>query len=87
MSWISQVELGRELVNNQISAEQFSEDIIKGRRKLSEEEPNKAINWCAGELFILADCYNSDSDRTEGELSEAELRAEVKALLEQFNLL
>ncbi len=88
MSRVKLVELGRDFLSNRISAEQFCEDIVIERRKLwGVREPDKAVDRCGGELFISADCYNPDSDRDDYELDEAELRAEVKALLEQFNLL
>ncbi|WP_345829291.1 colicin immunity domain-containing protein [Erwinia sp. HDF1-3R] len=88
MSRIKLVELGRDFLSNRISAEQFCEDIVIERDRLwGVREPDKAVDRCGGELFILADCYNPDSDRDDYELDEAELRAEVKALLEQFNLL
>ncbi|WP_345829288.1 colicin immunity domain-containing protein [Erwinia sp. HDF1-3R] len=88
MSTIKLVELGRDFLSNRISAEQFCEDIVIERDRLwGVREPDKAVDRCGEELFMAADCYDPEPDRSKGELNEAELRAEVKALLEQFNLL
>jgi len=90
MSRIKLVELGRDFLSNRISAEQFCEDIVIERRKLwGVREPDKAVDRCGEELFMAADCYDPEPDRSRYscEMNEAELRAEVKALLEQFNLL
>ncbi|CAI1679276.1 colicin immunity domain-containing protein [Serratia plymuthica] len=88
MSRMKLVELGKSFIDKKISAEKFAEDIVIERRKLyGIEEPNKSIDKCGGELFILADCYNPEPDRDDYELDEAGLRKEVKAILEKFNLL
>lgn len=81
------IELARDFLKNKISAEDFSEMIVLERRKLyNVEEPDKMINSCAGELFIVADCYNPDADRASSELDEAELRVEVEKLLREHHL-
>ncbi|WP_174333166.1 colicin immunity domain-containing protein [Serratia fonticola] len=88
MSRMKLIELGRDFLNKKISAEKFVVDIVVERRRLyGVEEPNKAVNQCSGELFIIADCYNPESDRDDYELDEAGLRKEVKATLEKFKLL
>ncbi|MEQ5055900.1 colicin immunity domain-containing protein [Klebsiella michiganensis] len=45
------------------------------------------MDHCAGELFIIADCFNPEPDRESYELDETGLRNEVKATLEKFHLL
>ncbi|CAI2539854.1 Microcin-D immunity protein [Serratia liquefaciens] len=88
MSRMKLVELGKAFLDNKISADKFAEDIVVERRKLyGVDDPNKAVSQCGGELFIIADCYNPDSDRDDYELDEAGLRKEVKATLEKFKLL
>ncbi|MEN4240787.1 colicin immunity domain-containing protein [Serratia marcescens] len=88
MSRMRLVELGKEFVENKISAEGFSESIVKERRKLyGYEEKDKQVDKCSGELFILADCYNSASDRAESELDEVELKKEVITVLKKFDFI
>ena len=88
MSRVKLIEIGKKFIENKISAETFAEEIVISRRGLyGVEEPNKSIDMCGGELFILADCFNPDSDRDSYELDESELKKEVKATLEKFNLL
>ncbi|WP_230554822.1 colicin immunity domain-containing protein [Serratia plymuthica] len=45
------------------------------------------VDEASSSIFCLADCYNPEPDRDDYELDEAELRKEVKAILEKFNLL
>ncbi|MGR7482670.1 colicin immunity domain-containing protein [Klebsiella aerogenes] len=88
MSRMKLIELGREFLKNNVTADEFVDGIIKERRALyGTEEDNKDINHCGGELFIIADCYNPESDRDSYELDEVGLRREVKSTLEKFNLL
>ncbi|EJG5923172.1 colicin-D [Salmonella enterica] len=82
------VELGRAFIRGEITVEGFVEDIVVERRKLyGVFEPDKAVDQCGGDLFIIADCYNPYSDRDDYELDEYGLRKEVKETLEKYNLL
>lgn len=88
MSKIKLIELGKDFLNKKITADDFVSNIVLARRELyGVEEPNKDINLCGGELFIIADCYNPEPDRESYELDEAGLRNEVRATLEKFKLL
>lgn len=88
MSKIKLIELGKDFLNKKITADDFVSNMVLARRELyGVEEPNKDINHCGGELFIIADCYNPEPDRESYELDEAGLRNEVRATLEKFKLL
>lgn len=88
MTRISLIEIGRDLVRGTITAEEFEARFILERRVLGHAvEPDSNINICAGELFILADCYTSDEDRDESELDDEGLLREVRETLEKHNLL
>ncbi|MEQ0077187.1 colicin immunity domain-containing protein [Klebsiella sp. CN_Kp116] len=88
MSRLKLIELGRDFLNKKISVNEFVSNIVIARREsYGSEDANKDINHCAGELFIIADCFNPEPDRESYELDETGLRNEVKATLEKFHLL
>ncbi|CAI1681189.1 Microcin-D immunity protein [Serratia quinivorans] len=87
MNKMAIIELARSFLESKINALQFSEEICIERRKLYGIEQEKNILNCGEELFMVAEIYNPDSDRADYELDESELRKEVKATLDKFNLL
>ena len=85
------IKLARKLVTLQISADEFETHFFNMCRNEGRTgqltQDSKDIGECAAELFILADCYTSDSVRRESELDSDGLRKEVKATLAKYQLL
>ena len=85
------ISFAKQFVDGGISAEAFADPYIakwsdeRDANKLKDDADN--VSECASSIFILADCYNPDSDRRESELDEEGLRKEVKATLERFTLI
>ncbi|MCS4269318.1 colicin immunity domain-containing protein [Serratia sp. BIGb0163] len=87
MNKMAIIELARGFLESKVNALQFSEEICVERRKLYGIEQERNVLNCGEELFMVAEIYNPDSDRADYELDESELRKEVKATLDKFNLL
>ncbi|HIF0930598.1 TPA: colicin immunity domain-containing protein [Klebsiella pneumoniae] len=85
------IKLARKLVSLQISADEFETHFFNMWRNEGRTgqltQDSKDIGECAAELFILADCYTSDSVRRESELDSDGLHKEVKATLAKYQLL
>ncbi|WP_411703937.1 colicin immunity domain-containing protein [Edaphovirga cremea] len=85
------IDLAKKLLSSQLSADEFESQFLKTWREEGKSgqlaKDSKNIGECASELFILADCYTSESDRSESELDSDGLKKEVKATLEKFNIL
>lgn len=85
------ISFAKQFVGGYISAEAFADPYIakwsdeRDANKLKDDADN--VSECTSSIFILADCYNPDSDCRESELDEESLRKEAKAILEKFALL
>lgn len=76
MSRLKLIELGRDSLNRKISVNEFVSNIVIARREsYGSEEANKDIDHCAGELFIIADCFNPEPDRESYELDDVSIPA------------
>ena len=84
------IDLAKKLLNGEIASQRFSDEYIKTWNNeldtniLKDDADN--LSECASTIFILADSFNPESDRSEGELDENGFKAEVKATLEKFKL-
>lgn len=84
------IDLAKKLLNGEIASQRFSDEYIKiwnnelDTNILKDDTDN--LSECASTIFILADSFNPESDRSEGELDENGFKAEVKATLEKFKL-
>ncbi|MEQ4917325.1 colicin immunity domain-containing protein [Klebsiella quasipneumoniae] len=82
------IKLARKLVTLQISADEFETHFFNmwrnegGTGQLTQD--SKDIGECAAELFILADCYTSDSVRRESWIQIVCARR-LKLLLRSIN--
>ncbi|EJG5923171.1 colicin immunity protein [Salmonella enterica] len=85
------IELARELVSKELSADGFETQFFKLWRSEGQQgqlaKDSENVGACAAELFILADCYTSEPERRYSELDEEGLRKEVRSTLEKYNLL
>ncbi|EIW8726508.1 TPA: colicin immunity domain-containing protein [Klebsiella pneumoniae] len=85
------IMLARKFVSLQITADEFETHFFHMWRNEGSTgqltQDSKDIGECAAELFILADCYTSDSVRRESELDSDGLHKEVKATLAKYQLL
>ncbi|WP_110971866.1 colicin immunity domain-containing protein [Pseudomonas huaxiensis] len=85
------IELAKSFLNEGLSAQAFSDTYIASWRRernaniLKDDAPG--VSECASTIFILADCFNPDADRTEGEVDENGLKIEIREVLNKFNLL
>ena len=74
----------QKFVNEQLDAEQFADSFIlrwKEERDSGELLTDPAdLSECLSSVFCVADLYNSEMDRFEYELSEPQLRNEVRKL-------
>ncbi|CAI1965401.1 Microcin-D immunity protein [Serratia entomophila] len=88
---IQLINFAKEFVAAKVSADRFSDPYMKKwkaeRDSGISKKDSDAISECCSSIFVLADCYNPESDRRESEVDEAGLRKEVKAILEKFKLL
>lgn len=84
------IDRAKKFLNGDIAPQIFSDEYIKAWNNeldaniLKDDEAN--LSECASTIFILADSFNPESDRSEGELDENGFKAEVKATLEKFKL-
>lgn len=82
--------LARKFESLQITADEFETHFFNMWRNEGRTgqltQDNKDIGECAAELFILAECYTSDSVRRESELDSDGLHKEVKAALAKYQL-
>ncbi|MFC3946369.1 colicin immunity domain-containing protein [Serratia entomophila] len=85
------IEIARDLVSSKLTADDFELQFFTIWREESDSgqlaKDSQHVGECASELFILADCYTSQSNRRESELDADGLKKEVKDTLERFHLL
>ncbi|MCQ6256857.1 colicin immunity domain-containing protein [Pseudomonas sp. Q11] len=85
------IVFARRFVEGSLSAEAFSDPYMaqwKEERDLNKlKDDSASVSECASSIFVLADCFNPESDRDADELDEVGLKQEVEATLRKFGFL
>lgn len=85
------IDFAKQFVESKVSADNFADkyiDLWRAERDSDKKEKDsETVSECCSSVFVIADCYNPESDRDDYELDEVGLRKEVKAILEKFKLL
>lgn len=85
------INLAVKLVREELTADEFETQFLHTWRDEGNagmlSKDSKAVGECASELFILADCYTSDSTRRESELSPFGLKKEVEQTLKKYKFI
>lgn len=88
---IKLIDFAKQFVESKVNADNFADKYMElwrvERDSDNTEKDSEAVSECCSSIFVIADCYNPESDRDDYELDEAGLRGEVKATLEKFKLL